>query len=61
VSEVKPYAQPSDVAAEAGAVLIDGPGATAIAMTPDAAEETARRLMAAAAEARSQDGAQLSD
>ena len=57
VSEVRPHTEASEVAAEAGLVLIDGPGSTAISMTPDAAEETARRLVEAAAEARRQDGA----
>lgn len=32
---------PSEVLAENGEVLVDGPDGTAITMTPDAAEETA--------------------
>ncbi len=43
---------PSEVVAENGEVLVDGPDGTAITMTPDAAEETARRLIEAATEAR---------
>ena len=49
-----PYDYPSEVAAEDGAVIVDGPNGVAIAMMPDAAEETARRLMKAALEARGQ-------
>ncbi|WP_183280987.1 hypothetical protein [Phenylobacterium zucineum] len=37
-----------------GEVVILGPKAVALSMTPDAAEESARRLMAAAAQARGQ-------
>ena len=49
-----PHAHPSSVNAEDGEVLVDGPDGVAVAMTPDAAEETARRLMKAADEARRQ-------
>jgi len=45
---------PSHVAAEGGLVIIDGPDGTAVTMSPDAAEETARRLMKAAGEAKRQ-------
>jgi hypothetical protein len=45
---------PSQVAAEKGQVIIDGPDGVAVTMTPDAAEETARRLMKAVGEARQQ-------
>lgn len=48
--------RPSSVAAEAGEVLIDGPDGVATALTPDAAEETGRRLIAAASLARQQAG-----
>lgn len=41
-------------AAEAGIVVLDGPDGVAVAMTPDAADGTARSLSAAAAEARRQ-------
>lgn len=46
--------RPSQVAAEQGEVLVDGPGGVAMAMTPAAAEETARRLLDAASMARAQ-------
>ncbi|WP_367120515.1 hypothetical protein [Sphingomonas sp.] len=36
-------------------VLLDGPDGVAVAMTPDAADATARSLQTAAAEARNQD------
>lgn len=49
-----PYESPSEVDAEDGAVIVDGPDGVATAMTPDAAEETARRLMEAASKARGQ-------
>lgn len=45
---------PGVATAEAGLVLLDGPDGVAVAMSPDAAEETGRRLVAAAAEARTQ-------
>ena len=47
--------QASQVAAEHGSVIVDGPDGVAITMSPDAAEETARRLMEAVDEARRQD------
>ena len=47
------FEEPSDVDAEEGQVLVDGPDGLAFAMTPDAAEETGRRLISAASEARS--------
>ena len=49
-----PYSQPSQVTAEEGEVHVDGPDGIAVALTPDAAEETGRRLLDAAAEARQQ-------
>ncbi len=55
-------AEPEEVAgvatAEQGVVLLDGPNGVAIAMTPRAAEETGRRLVAAAQEAASQGSAE---
>jgi hypothetical protein len=48
------YAEASMVGAEEGQVLVDGPGSVAVAMTPEAAEETGRRLIEAAALARRQ-------
>jgi hypothetical protein len=49
-----PHASASSVSAEQGEVLVDGPDGVAVAMTPDAAEETGRRLIDAADEARRQ-------
>lgn len=49
-----PCDQPSDVTAESGEVNVDGPDGVAASFTPDAAEETGRRLLGAATEARSQ-------
>ena len=45
---------PSEVAAEQGEIIVEGPDGVAVTLTPDAAEETARRLMAAVSEARRQ-------
>ena len=49
-----PHADPSAVSVEEGEVLVDGPDGVAVAMTADAAEETGKRLLKAAAEARDQ-------
>ena len=49
-----PRSEPGYAVAEAGQVLLDGPDGVAVAMTPDAAEETGRRLIAAAHLARGQ-------
>lgn len=49
-----PHAQPSHVTAESGEVNVDGPDGLATSFTPDAAEETGRRLVDAASEARAQ-------
>lgn len=48
---------PGSASAEAGFVMLDGPHGVAVAMSPDAAEETGKRLIAAAAEARGQEKA----
>ena len=45
------YNQPSSVVAEEGKVLVDGPDGVDVALTPDAAFETADRLTDAAAKA----------
>ena len=45
---------PSDVAAEEGKVIVEGPDGVAVTLTAQAAEETARRMMEAASEARRQ-------
>ncbi|HXH16347.1 MAG TPA: hypothetical protein VNJ10_09470 [Sphingomonas sp.] len=46
---LKPETIPGVAAAENGLVTLDGPYGLAIAMTPEAAAETGRRLIAAAA------------
>lgn len=46
--------EPSEVNAEQGEVIVEGPDGVAVSLTPEAAEETARRLSAAAVEARRQ-------
>ena len=51
---VKPETMPGTATAECGQVTLDGPKDVAVAMTPEAAEETGRRLIAAAAEAQTQ-------
>lgn len=48
------HGQASQVAAEHGQVIVDGPDGVAVTLSPDAAEETARRLMVAVGEARRQ-------
>ncbi|RXD07407.1 hypothetical protein EQZ23_05035 [Sphingomonas sp. UV9] len=45
---LKPETRPGVAAAENGLVTLDGPVGLAIAMTPEAAAETGRRLIAAA-------------
>lgn len=56
-----PRRDPGVVSAEAGVVLLDGPDGVAVAMEPAAAEETGRRLIAAAEEARGQSAAEMSE
>ena len=48
------HSEPSNVVAEQGEVLVEGPDGVAVTLTPDAAEETGRRLLEAASEARLQ-------
>ena len=43
-----PETQPGIATAEQGQVTLDGPDGVAVAMTPDAAAETGRRLIEAA-------------
>ena len=50
----KAHDRASDVSAEQGEVLIDGPGGTALSMTPGAALETSNRLLDGAATAHGQ-------
>lgn len=48
------HSDPSSVTAEEGEVHVDGPAGVATSLTPEAAEETGRRLLDAASMARSQ-------
>ncbi len=48
------YNDPSDVDAEDGTVVIRGPDAVDVRLTPDAAEETSERLATGAMKARGQ-------
>ena len=48
------YNEPSDVTAEEGTVAVVGPDAVDVAITPEAAEETADRLVSEAVRARGQ-------
>jgi hypothetical protein len=50
----KAYDTPVKTTAIDGEVVLDGPDGVAVSMTPDAAEESARRLQAASQVARSQ-------
>ena len=56
MESVPVHVQPSEVIAEEGKVIVEGPNGVAITFVPDAAEETARRLLQAAADARAQIG-----
>lgn len=58
ISPAEPEQEAGIASAEQGVVLLDGPNGVAISMTPEAAENTARSLLAAAAEAQSQRGAE---
>ena len=49
-----PYSTPSEVSAEDGEVLVDGPDGVDVSLTPEAAAETSHRLLFGAAEARGQ-------
>ena len=48
------YDEASDVDAEDGAVVVNGPDAVDVRFTPDAAEETSERLNTGAMKARGQ-------
>jgi hypothetical protein len=48
------YDTPSEIDAEQGEVIIDGPDGVAFSLTPEAAEEVSDRLKRAAAKARRQ-------
>jgi hypothetical protein len=51
------YEKPSDVVAEDGRVLVDGPDHVDVALTPEAALETGSRLIDEAGKAASQERA----
>jgi hypothetical protein len=50
----KAHSEPSEVAAEEGEVIVEGPDGVAVSMTPDAAIETSHRLLDRATEAQGQ-------
>jgi hypothetical protein len=50
----KPHSTPSDVAAEDGEVVVDGPNGFTVSLTPEAAITTSKRLAKAGAEAARQ-------
>lgn len=50
----QPHSEPGHAVAEEGLVILDGPGALAVTMTPEAASRTGQSLLAAAAAARDQ-------
>jgi hypothetical protein len=50
----KIYSEPSEVTAEDGEVIVDGPDAVAVSLTPEAAIETSNRLFQAGVTARGQ-------
>lgn len=54
----EPEREAGVASAEQGLVLLDGPDGVAVSMTPEAAEQTARSLLAAAEEAATQRGAE---
>jgi hypothetical protein len=45
LSHDRAYDTPSEVKAEAGEVVVDGPDGVAVSLTPDAALETSQRLL----------------
>jgi hypothetical protein len=51
----------SDVSSEGGQVMVDGPDGVVVALTPDAAEETARKLLKQARKAGDADGAEAGE
>jgi hypothetical protein len=48
------HSEPSEVNAEQGIVIVEGPNGLAVTLTADAAEETGKRMIKAASEARRQ-------
>ena len=55
VSATKAYNTATETSAVDGEVTLDGPDGVGLSMTPEAAEETAKRLTLAARNARKQD------
>jgi hypothetical protein len=54
MSHAKIWDEASEVAAEEGEVIVDGPNGVAVSLTPDAALETSERLLAGGLAARGQ-------
>jgi hypothetical protein len=54
MSHEKTWDEPSDVGAEEGEVIVDGPDGVAVSLTPDAALETSDRLLKGGLAARGQ-------
>lgn len=54
MSPDKVHDTPSEVTAEDGKVVVDGPGTVAVLLTPEAAEETSHRMLEGAIEAKGQ-------
>lgn len=50
----EPEREPGVATAEEGVVMLDGPDGVAVSLTPEAAEQTGRSLIDAAAEAERQ-------
>lgn len=61
MASTEAYDEPTKVAAVDGEVSLDGPDGVGLSMTPDAADETGRRLQKGAAEARTQRSSQTPD
>lgn len=45
IMKKRPFNEPSDVSAEQGEVIVDGPDGVAVSLTPEAAVETSHRLL----------------
>ena len=54
MAPVASHSEPSEVNAEQGIVIVEGPDGVAVTLTADAAEETGKRMLRAASEARLQ-------
>jgi len=54
MTSMPPFTTPSDVTAVEGEVQIDGPAGITFSMTPAAASETGKRLLAASEQAERQ-------